>query len=106
MQNELVLYLSVLIERANFPEPDNISDLIVEATLAILLEKVLPRIQGEQKQLETKGGSSNVLKDLKAFVEGHLKLAEGSEDNPIYKEVLRKLEEMNDKLTNYYTYFF
>lgn len=106
VQNELVLYLSVLIERANFPEPDNISDLIVEATLAILLEKVLPRIQGEQKQLETKGGSSNVLKDLKAFVEGHLKLAEGSEDNPIYKEVVRKLEEMNDKLTNYYTYFF
>ena len=106
VQNELVLYLSVLIERANFPEPDNISGLIAEATLAILLEKVLPRIQGEQKQLETQGGRSNVLKDLKTFVEGHMKPAEGSEDDSIYKEVVRKLEEMNDKLSNYYTNFF
>ena len=106
MQNELVLYLSVLIERAGFPEPDNISGLIAEATLAILLEKVLPRIQGEQKQLETKKGASNVLKDLKTFVEDHLKPAEDSENDSIYKEVIRKLEEMNNKLTNYYTNFF
>ena len=106
VQNELVLYLSVLIERADFPEPDSISGLIAEATLAILLEKVLPRIQGEQKQLETQGGRSNVLKDLKTFVEGHLKPADASEDDSFYKEVVRKLTEMNDKLSNYYTNFF
>ena len=106
VQNELVLYLSVLIERAGFPEPDNISGLIAEATLAILLEKVLPRIQGEQKQLETKKGASNVLKDLKTFVEDHLKPAADSENDSVYNEVIRKLTEMNDKLTNYYTNFF
>ena len=37
VQNELILYLSTLIENANFP--DEIDSLIAEATLAILLEK-------------------------------------------------------------------
>ena len=40
VQNELVLYLSTLIKNAGFPE--EIESLIAEATLAILLEKVLP----------------------------------------------------------------
>ena len=106
VQNELVLYLSTLIERANFPEPDLIEGLIGEATLAILLEKVLPRVQGEQKQLETQNGKSNVLKDLKTFVESHFKPEEDTDANSLYKQVLRKLKEMDDKLANYYTNFF
>ena len=106
VQNELVLYLSVLIERANFPEPDKIEGLIGEATLAILLEKVLPRVQGEQKQLETQNGKSNVLKDLKTFVESHFKPEEETDANSLYNQVLRKLKEMDDKLANYYTNFF
>ena len=106
VQNELVLYLSTLIERANFPEPDLIEGLIGEATLAILLEKVLPRVQGEQKQLETQNGKSNVLKDLKSFVENHFKPEEDSDATSIYNQVLRKLKEMDDKLANYYTNFF
>ena len=106
VQNELVLYLSTLIERANFPEPDQIEGLIGEATLAILLEKVLPRVQGEQKQLETQNGKSNVLKDLKSFVENHFKPEEDSDATSIYNQVLRKLKEMDDKLANYYTNFF
>ena len=106
VQNELVLYLSTLIERANFPEPDQIEKLIGEATLAILLEKVLPRVQGEQKQLETQKGKSNVLKDLKAFVENHFKPEEDTDANSLYNQVLRKLKEMDDKLANYYTNFF
>lgn len=106
VQNELVLYLSTLIERANFPEPDQIEGLIGEATLAILLEKVLPRVQGEQKQLETQNGKSNVLKDLKTFVESHFKPEEDTDANSIYNQVLRKLKEMDDKLANYYTNFF
>ena len=106
VQNELVLYLSTLIERANFPEPDQIEGLIGEATLAILLEKVLPRVQGEQKQLETQKGKSNVLKDLKAFVENHFKPEEDTDANSLYNQVLRKLKEMDDKLANYYTNFF
>ena len=106
VQNELVLYLSTLIERANFPEPDQIEGLIGEATLAILLEKVLPRVQGEQKQLETQKGKSNVLKDLKTFVERHFKPENDADANSLYSQVLRKLKEMDDKLANYYTNFF
>ena len=106
VQNELVLYLSTLIEHANFPEPDQIEGLIGEATLAILLEKVLPRVQGEQKQLETQNGKSNVLKDLKTFVESHFKPEEDIDANSLYNQVLRKLKEMDDKLANYYTNFF
>ena len=106
VQNELVLYISTLIERANFPEPDQIEGLIGEATLAILLEKVLPRVQGEQKQLETQNGKSNVLKDLKTFVESHFKPGEDTDANSLYNQVLRKLKEMDDKLANYYTNFF
>ena len=106
VQNELVLYLSTLIERANFPEADQIEGLIGEATLAILLEKVLPRVQGEQKQLETQNGKSNVLKDLKTFVESHFKTEEDSNANSLYSQVIRKLKEMDDKLANYYTNFF
>ena len=106
VQNELVLYLSTLIERANFPEPDQIEGLIGEATLAILLEKVLPRVQGEHKQLETQNGKSNVLKDLKTFVENHFKPEEDTDAKSLYNQVLRKLKEMDDKLANYYTNFF
>lgn len=104
VQNELVLYLSTLIERAGFP--DDIEGLIGEATLAILLEKVLPRIQGEQKQLETKKGNSNVLKDLKTFVESHFKPTEETDVNSLYNRVVKKLEEMDKKLESYYTNFF
>ena len=104
VQNELVLYLSTLIERAGFP--DDIEGLIGEAMLAILLEKVLPRIQGEQKQLETKKGNSNVLKDLKTFVESHFKPTEETEANSLYNRVMKKLEEMDKKLKSYYTNFF
>ena len=103
VQNELVLYLSVLIKQANFPE--DITKLIGEATLAILLEKILPRVQGEQKQLETKSGHSNVLKDLKAFVESHFAPQEGA-DSTLFNNVISKLNEMDKKLESYYTNFF
>lgn len=103
VQNELVLYLSTLIERAGFP--DDIEGLIGEATLAILLEKVLPRIQGEQKQLETKN-NSNVLKDLKTFVEKHFKPTGETDANSLFNRVVKKLEEMDNKLKSYYTNFF
>lgn len=103
VQNELVLYLSVLIENAGFP--DDIESLIGEAALAILMEKVLPRIQGEQKQLETKGGKSNVLKDMKSFVETHFKPSDETVTE-IYDKVIKKLDEMDGKLGGYYTNFF
>ena len=102
VQNELVLYLSVLIEQAGFPE--EIDSLIGEAVLAILLEKVLPRVQGEQKQLATKNGS-NILKDLKVFVANHFAQPDGK-TSELYQKVVSKLDEMDEKLDNYYTNFF
>ena len=69
-----------------------------------------PRVQGEQKQLETQGGKSNILKDLKDFVEKHF-TPQLNEDGVIstdslYFKVIKKLEEMDDKLIGYYTNFF
>lgn len=108
VQNELVLYLSVLIENAGFP--DEIDNLISESVLAILLEKVLPRVQGEKKQLETNNSKSNILKDMKVFVENNFrpKAAEGQkiESDSLYMKVIKKLEEMDGKLSGYYTNFF
>lgn len=102
VQNELVLYLSVLIEQADYP--DDIEPLIKEATLAILMEKILPRVQGEKKQLETAHGS-DVLKDLKAFVETYFTPEEGHE-SVMFNKVIKKLDEMEKKLDSYYTNFF
>lgn len=108
VQNELVLYLSTLIKNAGFPE--EIESLIAEATLAILLEKVLPRVQGEQKQLETQGGKSNILKDMIEFVKNHFTPQLGEDEsidvNSLYFKVIKKLEEMDGKLDGYYTNFF
>lgn len=107
VQNELILYLSVLISKAGFP--DEIENLIGEATLAILLEKILPRVQGEQKQLETQEGKSNILKDLKEYVAKTFTPQvneDGETTLPLYDKVMKKLSEMDNKLTGYYTNFF
>ena len=56
--------------------------------------------------METHNGKSNVLKDLKNFVESHFKPEEDADVNSLYNQVLRKLKEMDDKLANYYTNFF
>lgn len=108
VQNELILYLSVLISKAGFP--DEIENLIGEATLAILLEKILPRVQGEQKQLETQEGKSNILKDLKEYVAKTFTPQANEEGEtttlPLYDKVMKKLTEMDNKLTGYYTNFF
>lgn len=108
VQNELVLYLSTLIKNAGFP--DEINSLISEAVLAILLEKILPRVQGEQKQLETQSGKSNILKEIKGFVEKHFapQTVDGEtvDANSLYFKVIKKLEEMDAKLAGYYTNFF
>jgi hypothetical protein len=101
VQNELVLYLSTLIERDGYP--DDIEEQIKEATLSILMEKILPRVQGEQKQLET-DNNSNILKDLKVFVENKLK-PNTAHDN-LYDIIIKKLNEMDNKLKGYYTNFF
>ena len=96
VQNEFVLYLSTLILKRK--DDETIDDLINEAALVILLEKILPRVQGDEKLLSTAEG--NVFTELIKYVEENLKC---KDDSGVYTEVLTKLDEMNKRLSN--TYF-
>ena len=111
VQNELILYLAYLIEEAGFPE--DIEPYIGEATLAILMEKILPRIQGDDKLLG-RGQNKDVFTELSEYVEQTLmtrkttdeqtKLVEGSD---LYRKVIDKLDQMHKRLENsYFANFF
>ena len=114
VQNELILYLANLIEQAGYPE--DITPLIGEATLAVLLQKILPRIQGDDKVLGKSDGK-DVFTELKSYVEQHFILKEKSQDNEnsvevqsapsLYTPVIDKLDQMHTRLTNsYFANFF
>jgi hypothetical protein len=111
VQNELILYLAYLIEEAGFPE--DIEPYIGEATLAILMEKILPRIQGDDKLLG-RGKNKDAFTELSEYVEQTLmtrkttdeqtKLVEGSD---LYCKVIDKLDQMHKRLENsYFANFF
>lgn len=111
VQNELILYLAYLIKEAGFPE--DIEPYIGEATLAILMEKILPRIQGDDKLLG-RGQNKDVFTELSEYVEQTLmtrkttdeqtKLIEGSD---LYRKVIDKLDQMHKRLENsYFANFF
>jgi hypothetical protein len=94
VQNELVLYLSSLILEGNPRNEDAVKSLISEATLIILLEKILPRVQGDEKLL------GNSLENILKYVKDNY----GSHSNrPVYIEVTNKLDQMIKRLQN--TYF-
>ena len=97
VQNELVLYLSTLI--LNETGVVDIDALIDKATLIILLEKILPRVQGDEKLLNTESG--NVFKRLKEFISEDR--TEETVTPECYNEIMAKLDEMDNRLTN--TYF-
>ena len=65
VQNEMVLYIRNVIENAT--EDIDINAVIGTAFLATLLEKILPRVQGDERLLKTAEG--NVFTDLKKYVE-------------------------------------
>lgn len=107
----MILYLAYLIEEASFPE--DIEPYIGEATLAILMEKILPRIQGDDKLLG-RGQNKDVFTELSEYVEQTLmtrkttdeqtKLVEGSD---LYQKVIDKLDQMHKRLENsYFANFF
>ena len=96
VQNELVLYLSTLI--LNKEGDIDIEELIEEASLVILLEKILPRVQGDEKLLNTESG--NVFKRLKDLISAD---KDEEAESDLYKEIIAKLNEMDNRLTN--TYF-
>lgn len=104
VQNEFILYLSSIILESDCQiKPDTA---IQTTALIILLEKILPRIQGDNKLLKTEksGKSSNVLKDLKEYVEDSFTSLSTLD---MYQEVISKLDEMNSRLEiAYFANFF
>lgn len=99
VQNELILYLSTLILNSEQEvNKESVESFIKTATLVILLEKILPRVQGDSNLL----GSS--LDDLTQEVETNY--SELS-DSDVYKEIIAKLDEMRTRLKDsYFTNFF
>ena len=114
VQNELILYLTYLIEQAGFP--DDIDSLIGDATLAILLQKILPRVQGDDKLLG-KGDKNDVFTELREYVEKNFVQKEQPQEDgqvkelvkgsSLYKQVIDKLDQMHKRLENsYFANFF
>ena len=97
VQNELILYIANMILNSSATTID-IDAVIREASLIILLEKILPRVQGDDKLLSDADGS--VFKKLVAELESSFSTL--SETN-VYDEVIAKLNEMDKRLKN--TYF-
>ncbi len=111
VQNELILYLAYLVHQNNFP--DDIEALTKEAVLAVLMEKILPRVQGDDKLLG-RGKDKDVFTELKEYVEKALLVKEETEDktelvhgSDLYRQVTDKLEQMHMRLENsYFANFF
>lgn len=96
VQNEFVLYLSTLLLKRK--DEDSVNELINKTALVILLEKILPRVQGDEKLLSTADG--NVFTDLRNYVKENLKC---KDETGVFSEVIAKLDEMDKRLSN--TYF-
>lgn len=100
VQNEFILYMSSMI----LAGMEDVNAAVKNTALVILLEKILPRVQGDNKLLAT-AGNSNVLKDLRNLVEEKLSGKDVASD--VHDEVIAKLDEMNLKLENsYFANFF
>lgn len=98
VQNELVLYLSTLIDECKPDDSKIVESLIDEATLVILLEKILPRVQGDEKLL------GDTLKHLKEHVETNFN---DHKESDVYQEVIAKLTQMSNRLDSaYFANFF
>ena len=97
VQNELILYVANMILTSSESSID-VDAIIKESALVILLEKILPRVQGDDKLLSDAAGS--VFSKLKTLLETNF--SELSE-SAVFTEVVTKLDEMDKRLTN--TYF-
>lgn len=97
VQNELILYVANMILNSTEDDVD-IDYIIKEALLIILLEKILPRVQGDDKLLSDKEGT--VFAKLIGLLESDFV---DISNYDIYDEVVSKLKEMDKRLTN--TYF-
>ncbi len=117
--NELILYISSLLAEEGEDTGVDIDNIINEATLAVLLEKILPRVEGDDKMMQCgDDGKSVIINKLIAFLDSCGK-PENTDINTMdesqkkdYNKTLyslnkKKLEEMNERLKkSYFTSFF
>lgn len=105
VQNELVLYYSAIRPQGELNE-EQVKSYLQEAFMAILLEKVLPRVEGDEKALKCReDGYSEILNNLKDYI---------CEMNPeeearsaLCNALVAKIDEMNERVKNsYFTSFF
>jgi len=98
VQNEMILYISSLLSNNTSLKID---DAITIASLAILLQKILPRVEGDDKLL---GGSLDL---LSKYINDNFNKGENGSIKDLYNQVDNKLKEMKNKLKNtYFTSFF
>lgn len=105
VQNELVLYYASIRPQGDL-DPEQIKPYLQEAFMAILLEKILPRVEGDEKALKcNEKGDSTILLKIKQCL-NEMKPIEG-EPSPTFKTLIKKLDEMNERVKNsYFTSFF
>lgn len=106
VMNEMILYFATLRTRNKEASAD---ELLNTAFMTILLQKVLPRVEGDEKALHCDdGGHSVILAKLKSFLSANF-MSENSPSNTsdIYDELIKKIDEMERRLEDtYFTSFF
>lgn len=105
VQNELVLYYASIRPQGDLT-PEKIKPYLQEAFMAILLEKILPRVEGDEKAMKcNEKGDSKILLNIKQYL-NEMKPIEG-EPSPTFNTLIKKLDEMNERVKNsYFTSFF
>ena len=105
VQNELVLYYAAIRPQGHLDE-NEINTYLNEAFMTILLEKILPRVEGDEKAMKCdEKGNSAILQNIQRYIDGFV--SENSEPAPIFKTLKAKLTEMNERVKNsYFTSFF
>lgn len=93
VENELVLYIYAIYHNTDM----SIENKIANAFMAIMLQKILPRVQGDDNSLRT-SENEDVLLKLKEFLSN--KYGEYGQENNLYKDIEKKLNLMQKKLDN------
>lgn len=106
VQNELVLYYAAIRPNGDL-QPDAIKGHLREAFMAVLLEKILPRVEGDEKAMRcNEKGDSIILQNIRKYLTENFS-SEEDKPNPLYTSLLAKLDEMNERVKNcYFTSFF
>lgn len=105
VENELILYFGSLRMLDN---ESSTEELVNKAFLTILLEKILPRVEGDEKAMNCgSDGNSKILKNLHAYIDDFKPEDYTDGDGSIYDIISHKLDEMNERVKmSYFTSFF